>query len=35
MFEDDVSTFNVPEGPKTFKKSRVIRPFFISATCVP
>ena len=35
MFEDDVSTIDVPEGPKTFKKSRVIRPFFISATCVP
>jgi hypothetical protein len=35
MLEDDVSTIDVPEGPKTFKKSGVIRPFFISATCVP
>lgn len=35
MFEDDVSAIDVPEGTKTFKKSRVIRPFFISATCVP
>ena len=35
MFEDDVSTIDVPEGPKSFEQSRVIRPFFISATCVP
>ena len=35
MFEDDVSTIDVPKAPKTFKKSGVIRPFFVSATCVP
>ena len=35
MLKDDVSTIDVPECPKTFKKSRVVRSFFVSATCVP
>jgi len=35
MFEDDVAPIDVPEVSKTFKKSRVIRPFFISTTCMP
>ena len=30
MFEDDVAPIDVPEVSKTFKQSRVIRPFFIS-----
>lgn len=35
MFEDDVAPFDVPEVSKTFKKARVIRPFFSSTTCMP
>lgn len=35
MFEDDIAPIDVPEVAKTFKKSRVIRPFFISTTCMP
>ena len=35
MFEDDVPPIGVPEVSKTFKKARVIRPFFSSTTCVP
>ena len=34
MFEDDVAPIDVPEVSKTFKKSRVIRSFFISTTCM-
>jgi len=35
MFKDDVSPIGIPEVSKTFKKARVIRPFFSSTTCVP
>ncbi len=35
MFEDDVAPIDVPEVPKTFKKARVIRPFFSSTACMP
>ncbi len=35
MFEDDVAPIDVPEVSKTFKKARVIRPFFSSTTCMP
>jgi len=35
MFEDDVATIDVPEAPKTFKKTRVVRPFFSSTTRMP
>ena len=35
MFEDDVAPIDVPEFSKTFKKARVIRPFFRSTTRMP
>ena len=35
MFEDDVATIDVPEVPKTLKKTRVVRPFFSSTPCMP
>ena len=35
VFETQILTLDVPEGLKTITKSRVIRPFFVSASCVP
>jgi len=35
MVEVDIAAFDIPEVTKTLTKSRVVRPFFFSAPCMP